>query len=121
MMTRAISENSIRAMVARERTLFIQRNPRSQTLSADAARNWLRGVPTPWMEWGTPFPLFIARASGAEMFDVDGNGYIDFCLADTGALFGHSPPAVVDALQRDGALGFTSGMPSPEALAVGRL
>jgi len=119
--TRAISESSVRAILARERTRFIQRNPRSQTLSEEGAKNWLRGVPTPWMEWGTPFPLFIARASGAEMVDVDGNEYVDFCLADTGALFGHSPPVVLDAIQHDGMNGFTTGMPSPEALAVGRL
>eukprot|EP01083_Nonionella_stella_P244364 850574_1 len=37
-------------------------------------------------------PFFVERADGAYLYDVDGNRYIDFCLGDTGAMFGHSPP-----------------------------
>ena len=33
-----------------------------------------------------------------ELEDVDGNSYIDFCFGDTGAMFGHSPPAIARAL-----------------------
>jgi len=75
-----------------------------------------------WMvDWGTPFPLFIAKAQGVDVTDADGHHYVDFCLGDTGAMFGHSPPAVVEALQREGANGFTTMMPSPDAAIVGKL
>jgi glutamate-1-semialdehyde 2,1-aminomutase len=121
-MARQIPEASIAAMLAREEALFTQRNPNSKRLAGDSARNWLKGVPMHWMvDWGTPFPLFVATASGVDVVDADGNAYIDFCLGDTGAMFGHSPPAVVEALRREAGNGFTTMLPSTDAAIVGRL
>jgi glutamate-1-semialdehyde 2,1-aminomutase len=75
-----------------------------------------------WMtDWETPFPLFIAKASGAELTDADGNAYIDFCLGDTGAMFGHSPKPIADALRKQASLGLTTMLPSPDAPIVGKL
>ena len=96
-MASLITENAIAAMLQREKNLFLQRNPQSAKFSGDAAKNWLRGVPMHWMvDWETPHPLFLERAQGVDLMDVDGHTYIDFCLGDTGAMFGHSPPAVVE-------------------------
>jgi glutamate-1-semialdehyde 2,1-aminomutase len=109
-------------MLGREKALFTQRNPNSHALSEKAARNWLRGVPMHWMvDWGTPFPLFIEKAQGVDLTDVDGHGYVDFCLGDTGAMFGHSPKPVADTLAREAANGFTTMLPSPDAAEVGAL
>lgn len=121
-MPRNIPEASITAMLAREEALFSQRNPKSRMLSEQAAKNWLRGVPMHWMvDWGTPFPLFVARANGVDITDADGNAYVDFCLGDTGAMFGHSPAAVVETLKREAANGFTTMLPSSDAAVVGAL
>jgi glutamate-1-semialdehyde 2,1-aminomutase len=121
-MPRTISADAIDAMLAREKALFVQRNPVSKQLAEDTAKTWLRGVPMHWMvDWGMPFPLFVAKAQGVDVTDADGNSYIDFCLGDTGAMFGHSPKPVVEALQREGANGFTTMMPSTDAAAVGHL
>ena len=76
----AISDAAVKAMLKREESLFTQRNPNSKRLSEEAARNWLKGVPMHWMvDWGTPFPLFIDRASGVDVVDADGNTW-DFNL-----------------------------------------
>ena len=121
-MARPVPEASITAMLAREEALFTQRNPNSKRLSGDAAKNWLKGVPMHWMvDWGTPFPLFVVKAQGVDVTDADGNTYIDFCLGDTGAMFGHSPPAIVETLRREAANGLTTMMPSPDAVIVGQL
>lgn len=121
-MARTIPEASITAMLAGEEALFTQRNPNSKRLSEDASKNWLKGVPMHWMvDWGTPFPLFVAKANGVDVTDADGNPYIDFCLGDTGAMFGHSPKPVAEALQREGANGFTTMMPSTDTAIVGHL
>ena len=109
-------------MLEREAKLYVQRNPKSQALSAEASRHWLRGVPMHWMvDWGLPFPLFIERAQGVSLRDADGHSYVDFCLGDTGATFGHSPKPVADCLAREGAKGLTTMLPSPEAVEVGKL
>src|SRR5690606_17656102 len=51
----------------------------------------------------------------------DGNTYRDFCLGDTGAMFGHSPAPVAETLARQGARGLTTMLPSGDAAAVGEL
>ncbi len=109
-------------MLEREAKLYVQRNPKSQALSAQASRHWLRGVPMHWMvDWGLPFPLFVEQAQGVTLQDADGHSYVDFCLGDTGAMFGHSPKAVADCLAREGARGLTTMLPSPDAAEVGKL
>ena len=109
-------------MLEREAKLYVQRNPKSLALSAEASHHWLRGVPMHWMvDWGLPFPLFINEAQGVSLQDADGHSYVDFCLGDTGAMFGHSPKPVADCLAREGAKGLTTMLPSPDALEVGNL
>jgi glutamate-1-semialdehyde 2,1-aminomutase len=117
-----VSEKSVNSMLEREKALFVQRNPKSKALSEKASKHWLRGVPMHWMvDWDTPFPLFINEASGVTLTDADGHTYSDFCLGDTGAMFGHAPPPVVECLAREGARGLTTMMPSEDAAAVGEI
>ncbi len=75
-----------------------------------------------WMrDWSMPFPFLVESAQGATLRDIDGNDYADFCLGDTGAMFGHSPQPVVDAIVRQAGKGLTYMLPSEDAIAVGRL
>ena len=74
----------------------------------------------PWMtEWAGAFPVFVAEASGARFTDVDGNEYADFCLGDTGAMTGHSPPATAEAVAAQARRGVTLMLPSEDSLWVG--
>jgi glutamate-1-semialdehyde 2,1-aminomutase len=117
-----VSENSIETLLEREKSLYIQRNITSAKLSEKSAQNWLCGVPMHWMvDWGTPFPLFISEACGTTLTSADGHSYTDFCLGDTGAMFGHSPPAIAGTLAREGARGLTTMLPSTDAVEVGTL
>ena len=58
-----------------------------------------------------PFPFRVVGAEGAELIDVDGHRYVDFCGNYTAGLLGHSPDgvrsAVVEALDGGWALGAT--------------
>ncbi len=113
---------AIQAMIERERARFAAANPRSRLLAEESLRHWFRGVPMHWMlDWGTPFPLFVAEAAGASLTDVDGHRYVDFCLGDTGSMFGHSPPPVAAAIARQAGRGLTAMLPSADAAAVGAL
>ncbi len=47
-----------------------------------------------------PVPMYVTRGQGGRKWDVDGNEYIDFLLGNGALLLGHSPPAVVEAIQR---------------------
>jgi len=107
------------ALFEAERQTFIERMPRSRALSERGARHLLFGVPLHWMnDWPTPFALHLESAQGARVRDVDGHELTDFCLGDTGAMFGHSPPAVARAIQHQAGHGLTAMLPTEDAAVV---
>ena len=50
-------------------------------------------------------PIFIDRAEGARIWDVDGNDYVDWMLAYGALPLGHSHPAVLQAIQEAASQG----------------
>jgi glutamate-1-semialdehyde 2,1-aminomutase len=66
-------------------------------------------------------PLYLDRAQGAHVWDLDGHEYVDLCLGDTGAMAGHSPAPTVAAVQRRYAElgGATAMLPTEDAAWVG--
>lgn len=110
----------LNTLLARERAEFMRSNPRSQALSEAAAPHWLFGVPLHWMnDWSTPFSLYVNRALGARVVDADDHELVDFCLGDTGAMFGHSPAPVAAALARQAQQGLTLMLPGEDAAWIG--
>jgi glutamate-1-semialdehyde 2,1-aminomutase len=57
-----------------------------------------------------PYPLFIARACGSKVWDVDGNEYIDHNLSFGALVAGHRHPVVMDAVSRQLGVGTMYGM-----------
>ncbi|HLZ70766.1 MAG TPA: glutamate-1-semialdehyde 2,1-aminomutase [Dehalococcoidia bacterium] len=57
-------------------------------------------------------PPVIARAAGCRVYDLDGNGYIDYVGAYGPLILGHAHAAVVAAIQRAAADGASYGMPT---------
>jgi glutamate-1-semialdehyde 2,1-aminomutase len=109
------------AFLNRERQRYIARNPRSAALAEAANAHLLFGVPLHWMrDWGTPFALHIDSACGAHVVDADGHTLSDFCLGDTGAMFGHSPAPVAQALRHQADRGYTAMLSTADAAAVGQ-
>jgi glutamate-1-semialdehyde 2,1-aminomutase len=105
-------------LTARERDTFERTHPRSRQLHEEARASLLAGVPMAWMTmWPGGFPLYLDRAHGATVVDVDGNEYADFCVGDTGAMAGHSPEPTMRAI-RD-ILGITTMLPTDDAAWVG--
>jgi glutamate-1-semialdehyde 2,1-aminomutase len=57
-------------------------------------------------------PLFIDRAEGAEIFDVDGNRYVDYVCSWGPLIHGHAHPAIVEAVTAAAHRGTTYGAPT---------
>jgi glutamate-1-semialdehyde 2,1-aminomutase len=111
----------LNALIERERGAYRARHPLSAAASENSAANLLGGVPMTWMRmWPGGFPLYLESAGGARLTDIDGHTYIDFCLGDTGAMAGHSPSQVREAVaRRYGILGgATTMLPTPDAAWV---
>ena len=112
----------IETQFAAERARFLAEHPRSIALAQDSARHFLFGVPLHWMrDWPTPATLFVREAQGATLTCADGHRYADFCLGDTGAMFGHSPPVLARALAEQATRGLTCMLPAEQTAEVGRL
>jgi glutamate-1-semialdehyde 2,1-aminomutase len=117
-----IDRSRLQRLLADERAAYTQAHPRSAAAYADAKPHLLGGVPMTWMNMAAGgFPLYLRRARGARVTDVDDLEYIDFALGDTGAMAGHSPDPTVEAIVRrvrdDG--GITAMMPTFDAAWVG--
>lgn len=119
MIRHGINMEAARSLFKREQLSFVANMPRAQALAKQAANHLLFGVPLHWMtDWSTPFSLYVQSAQGAHFIDVDDHAYVDFCLGDTGAMFGHSPKPVADALASQAMRGITTMLPSEDAVWV---
>jgi glutamate-1-semialdehyde 2,1-aminomutase len=57
-------------------------------------------------------PLFVERAQGAELWDIDGNCYIDYVCSWGPLIHGHAHPAVLAAIAAAAAGGTSFGAPT---------
>src|SRR5689334_11952747 len=64
-------------------------------------------------------PLFIRRASGARIEDVDGNVFLDYVMSWGPLVHGHAPRGLVRALARAAREGTSFGAPSPLEVELG--
>ncbi|HSW64928.1 MAG TPA: glutamate-1-semialdehyde 2,1-aminomutase [Dissulfurispiraceae bacterium] len=58
-------------------------------------------------------PLFIEKAKGSRLYDVDGNAFIDYVLSWGPMILGHAHPAVVKAIKKAVDKGTSYGAPCP--------
>ncbi|WP_334173975.1 transaminase [Pseudoxanthobacter sp.] len=120
--SREAFEAAGRRLYAAEAALFEARRPKSAAARDSGAAGFAGGVPMHWMlDWPMPFPMIVAGACGVHLTDIDGNVLVDFCLGDTGAMFGHGPAPVVAAMAASATRGLTFMLPSADAAPVGAL
>lgn len=57
-------------------------------------------------------PLFIQKAKGSRVWDIDGNELVDFVSSWGPMILGHANPAIVEAVQKAAELGTSYGAPT---------
>ena len=115
-----INREKLQKLHEREAKRFVAEHPRSAELYSRAQDSLLGGVPMNWMKkWAGPFPVFVTKAKGAHFTCADGTDYVDLCLGDTGAMTGHSPDVVAEAVARRAKEGITLMLPTEDAIFVG--
>ena len=97
------------------------RTTRSQQLFARAQRVLPGGVDSPVRAFKSvgASPLFISRAHGARLVDVDGNTFIDYVMSWGPLIHGHAPRGLVSTLKAAVADGTSYGAPSPLEVELG--
>ena len=99
-----------RSMLRRKRSRYA----RSEKLFAASSRILPGGVDSPVRAFkavgGTP--VFVARARGAHLEDVDGNRYVDYVMSWGPLIHGHAPKGLRKALAAAAARGTSFGAPT---------
>src|SRR5947207_9015749 len=97
------------------------RTTKSQRLFARAVDVLPGGVDSPVRAFksvgGTP--LFIKRARGSTIEDVDGNRYVDYVMSWGPLIHGHAPKGLLKALSAAARSGTSYGAPSPVEVELG--
>ncbi|MDL1956037.1 MAG: glutamate-1-semialdehyde 2,1-aminomutase [Candidatus Desulfofervidus auxilii] len=72
------------------------------------------GVNSPVRAWGSVRgePLFIERAKGSKVYDVDGNEYIDYVCSWGPMIVGHANDEVIEAIEKTAKKGTSFGAPT---------
>lgn len=76
-----------------ETEYFDQKCAKSKELFAEAEK-YIPGGVQHNLAFNHPFPLTFTRASGAKLYDADGNEYLDFLQAGGPTVLGSNPPEV---------------------------
>ncbi|MBN2178919.1 MAG: glutamate-1-semialdehyde 2,1-aminomutase [Deltaproteobacteria bacterium] len=96
---------------------------RSSELFEKAGNYISGGVNSPVRACGSvgTAPLFIERASGSKIFDVDGREYIDYVSSWGPMIVGHAHPSVVEAIKKAAEKGTSYGAPTEAEIEMAEL
>ncbi len=102
---------SLDAAVADVEARFISANPKSKARAEAAARNMPGGNTRTILHYD-PFPVAIVKGEGARLTDLDGHVYTDYLGEYTAGLYGHSEPAIIEAIKEALSGGLVLGGPN---------
>ncbi|BAW31375.1 MAG TPA: glutamate-1-semialdehyde 2,1-aminomutase [Methanothermobacter sp.] len=68
-----------------------------------------------------PYPFFAEKGEGCMLYDMDGNRYIDYCLAYGPLILGHAPANVTSAVCEQIKKGSTYGTPTKAEVELAKL
>jgi glutamate-1-semialdehyde 2,1-aminomutase len=68
-----------------------------------------------------PYPIYIERAQGARMWDIDGREYTDFSMCFGAMMVGHANPVMAQAIADAAITGTLYGMPHDREVRAAEL
>lgn len=85
------------------------------------AQNYLPGgVDSPVRAY-KPYPFFAKEAKGSKIVDVDGNSYVDYCLAYGPLVLGHANEKIMDKVAEQLKIGSAYGVPTENEIELAKL
>ena len=92
-----VGHSAAREALDRAVDAYRSATPRSAALYHKASARLPAGV-TSNVKFFPPYPVYLTRAEGSRVVDVDGREYIDYCLAFGPLICGHGHPRVMAAV-----------------------
>ena len=94
--------------------------PKSRAMYQEAEKILPLGVSSNFRTY-EPYPIYIQRAEGSKMWDVDGREYTDYSMCFGALMVGHSNPVMVKALAAAASEGTLYGMPHDREMRAAQL
>jgi len=96
---------------------------RSSELFSEAQRHTPGGVNSPVRAFRSVGrdPLFMARAKGSKIYDVDGNEFVDYIGSWGPMILGHAPERVINAIKETAENGTSFGASSEKEIELAKL
>jgi glutamate-1-semialdehyde 2,1-aminomutase len=99
---------------------YLERARKSRDLF-EKSRKLMPGGVTYAIRYFKPYPLFISRAEGTRVWDVDGNEYVDYWMGHGTHILGHAPRFVLEAVADAVRGGTHLGYENPYAVEYAEL
>lgn len=115
-----IDRTRVKELTSTEAETFQARTRESLGIAQRAVEVLPLGVPSSVFAL-SPYPLTVTQGRGAEIWDVDGNNYVDYGNGYGTEVFGHAHPLITEAIHRRAADGVHFGALSEEAVEWGEL
>ena len=112
-----VGHSAAREALERAVDAYRSATPRSAALYHKASARLPAGV-TSNVKFFPPYPVYLTRAEGSRVVDVDGREYIDYCLAFGPLICGHGHPRVMAAVQSELARAGTTIFGAPGDLEL---
>jgi glutamate-1-semialdehyde 2,1-aminomutase len=93
---------------------------KSEDLFNEAQKFLPVGVDSPVRAY-KPYPFFAEKAKGSHIYDVDGEDYLDYCLAYGPLILGHAHPQVFNAVKEQLEVGSAYGVPTEKEIGLAKL
>src|SRR5438132_4590047 len=106
-----------RAIRDREQKRFLERTPESRKLFDRAVRALPLGVASSFQA-GDPYPIYLERGTGSQVWDVDGHVYRDFHGGFGVNVVGHAHPRIVAAIEQAARSGTHFAVSTPVTVAL---
>src|SRR4051794_28298048 len=93
-----IDRDRVNALMERERARLLQRTAKSGEYYERAKAVMPGGVPSQFQK-NDPWPTYLTRGTGSQVWDVDGNQYTDFHNGFGVMCVGHANPTIAAAVK----------------------
>ena len=95
-------------------------NPMSK-ISYDKAKKIMPGGVNSPVRAFKPYPFFTSQAKGSKLHDIDGNIYIDYCMAYGPLILGHANTKIIEAVKDQLGKGTLYGTPTDIEIKLAEL
>ncbi len=110
-------EGRAHEIATRETARLLERTPTSRVWYDRAVASMPMGVGSSFQQ-GDPYPIYLSHGAGPNVWDVDGNQYVDTHGGFGCMIVGHAHPKVAEAISRAATRGTHFAAPTPETVEL---